>query len=58
MDNSARFLAADGRVVLTCSFKGGLDHAIAAAGDSIRVLSRYKAKMGGLFYKILVATKA
>ncbi len=57
LTNAATFLMPQGRVILTSAFKSGLDLAINRIGEHLRVLSRYRAEMGGLFYQIVVAEK-
>lgn len=56
--NAVTFLEPDGRIILTSSFKSLLDEAFDRAGKRLRILSRYRAEMGGLVYQIVVAAKA
>lgn len=56
--NSTQFLEAGGRVIITSSFKRLLDQAFERNEDHFRILSRYRAEMGGLVYQIVVAIKS
>jgi len=52
--NAAENLCGGGRLLLMSSYKSGLEGALAGTAK-IRVLSRYRSLMGGLYYQIYVA---
>lgn len=54
LGNAHANLAADGRILLTSSYKRGLEQAADKMADRLKVLSKYRAEMGGLFYQIFV----
>lgn len=58
LENAARSLEPDGRVVITSSFKSLLDRSFSRIQGDLRILSRYRAEMGGLFYQVVVAAKS
>ena len=51
-------LASDGRILMTSSYKRGLDGAAAGMAQHFKLLSRYRAEMGGLFYQVYVFAHA
>jgi predicted RNA methylase len=57
LQNALSNLDQDGRILLTSSFKRGLEQAVLSMGDRVHVLSKYKALMGGLYYQIVVLRK-
>jgi SAM-dependent methyltransferase len=54
LENAHANLTADGRILLTSSYKRGLEHAADKMADRLKILSKYRAEMGGLFYQIFV----
>lgn len=54
LENAHANLVADGRILLTSSYKRGLEHAADKMADRLKILSKYRAEMGGLFYQIFV----
>lgn len=57
MRNALDRLAPDGRILLTSSFKRGLETAVQKSGDKAKLLSRYRTEIGGLFYHVIVVGK-
>lgn len=54
LEKARSHLAQDGRILMTSSYKRGLDKAVDAMARDFKVLSRYRAEMGGLFYQVVV----
>lgn len=54
LDNARCYLSGDGRVLMTSSYKRGLDNAAARIAQHLKLLSRYRCEMGGLFYHVFV----
>ncbi|MBV7259350.1 hypothetical protein [Erythrobacter crassostreae] len=54
LGNAQSNLADDGRILLTSSYRRGLEGAAHDWRDQLKLLSRYRAEMGGLHYQIFV----
>jgi precorrin-6B methylase 2 len=54
LKTALQHLAPDGRVLMTSSYKRGLDQAAEGMAQHLKLLSRYRAEMGGLFYQVVV----
>lgn len=54
LENAHANLVAEGRILMTSSYKRGLEEAAAAMANKLKVLSKYRTEMGGLFYQVFV----
>ncbi len=57
LKNALANIHPNGKILLTSSFKRGLDIAISKNSNNIRVFGKYRCEMGGLFYQIVVLGK-
>ena len=54
LENAHANLVAEGRILMTSSYKRGLEEAVTAMASKLKVLSKYRTEMGGLFYQVFV----
>lgn len=55
--NASRYLQKDGKIIVTSSYKSLLLEALESQRESLEILARYKAEMGGIVYQIFIVKK-
>lgn len=58
LENAHASLTPEGRILMTTSYKRGLEKATNQMSDHFKILSKYRCEMGGLFYQIFVMSRA
>ena len=57
LENARATLAPEGRILMTSSYKRGLEQAANQMSKHFKILSKYRCEMGGLFYQIFVMSR-
>ena len=55
--NAYQYLEKEGRILMISSYKRGLEKVADEMSDRVKVLSKYRCEMGGLFYQIFVLSR-